>query len=170
MMRWGYLSVALLLAAGLLYAGHRAYVRRSAPTASDGMREQEDLRHLMQTKVHEEYTRVSFTIWHDQPLTAAKMEAIAVASAHIAGVAQELEAYEAAYREQGWSPQDVSLFGEHRRQLARVAGELSSAARSHDETLVVNSFKHLDETCQGCHQRFRRDLAWNQPGTSTAPR
>ena len=51
----------------------------------------DDLRQVMEAKVHKDYTAMSFTIWHDRPLTKEKMDAIAEASSHIVQAAQGLE-------------------------------------------------------------------------------
>ena len=103
---------------------------------------------------------MSFTIWHDRPLTKEKMDAIAEASSHIVQAAQGLEMYEATYKQQGWSAQDMKFFDDKRLQLSHVAEELNRAAKSHDESQVVSFFMHMDNTCQSCHKRFRPDLSW----------
>jgi cytochrome c556 len=119
-----------------------------------------DLRQVMEVRVHQDYTMMSFTIWHDRPLTNDKMDAIAAASSRIAQEAQGLEAFEDAYRQQGWSTRDVKFFDENRLRLFRVAEELNRAAQNHDEAQVISFFMHLDNTCQSCHKKFRPDLSW----------
>ncbi|HWS17585.1 MAG TPA: hypothetical protein VN223_06200 [Candidatus Elarobacter sp.] len=52
---------------------------------------------------------MSFTIWHDRPLTAEKMDSIAVSSAHVVDMSRELTAYAAIYKDQGWSSDDVKF-------------------------------------------------------------
>ena len=120
-----------------------------------------NLRHLMETKVHTEYTYMSFTIWHDQPLTNAKMDAIAASSGRIMDIAgHDLGSYEPVYRQQGWTEEDVQFFENKRLQLTQVAEELKKAAQKHDSSQVTSFFLHLDNTCQSCHSRFRKDLSW----------
>jgi hypothetical protein len=63
----------------------------------------------MQARVHPEYTFLSFTIWHDRPLTAEKMDSIAASSAHVVDMSRELTAYAAIYKDQGWSSDDVKF-------------------------------------------------------------
>jgi cytochrome c556 len=115
----------------------------------------------MQARVHQEYTFLSFTIWHDRPLPAEKMDSIAASSAHVVDMSRELTAYAAIYKDQGWSSDDVKFFEEKRLQLSRVAEELGhAAAQKRNSPEVINFFMHLDTTCQSCHKRFRPDLQW----------
>jgi len=136
--------------------------RKSPAPVADHVQQQApaDLRQVMQAKVHDDYTFMSFTIWHDQPLTEQKLDSIAAASQRIEDVAQHLDGFESAYRQQGWSSQDVQFFAEKRVQLSHTAEELRQAAQQHDAKSVVHIFTHLDSTCQSCHKRFRPDLAW----------
>lgn len=146
----------------LVTAGYEFHFRRSAAAAptTESARNEHSLRQLMRSRLHEEYTAMSFTIWHDQPLTQEKMDKIAVSSANILAITKELDSYEAEYRLQGWSAQDVKFFDDKRVQLTRVAEELKKAAEMHDSSQVTSFFMHLDNTCQSCHQRFRPDLSW----------
>jgi cytochrome c556 len=114
----------------------------------------------MQARVHQEYTFLSFTIWHDRPLTPAKMDSIAASSSKVMQMAQELNKYETTYKDQGWNNDDLKFFEEKRLQLSRVAEELNHAAENRDSTSVINFFMHLDSTCQSCHKRFRPELQW----------
>jgi cytochrome c556 len=158
-------GVLILLFTGMLaLAGYRlrtGHVTASVPTGSHPpAQNRDDLRKFMQARVHQEYTFLSFTIWHDRPLTAAKMDSIAVSSAHVMDMSRELTAYAAIYKDQGWSSDDVKFFEEKRLQLSRVAEELGHAAQKRNSPEVINFFIHLDTTCQSCHKRFRPDLQW----------
>ncbi len=154
-----------ILAVGAL-AGYLFWRHHAAPPAAQlsraQMREaQVDLRQLMQARVHEEYSRLSFFIWHDQPLTPDKMSQIAESSARMINLAQNLSEYENTYIQQGWGKQDVKFFDENRAQLLQTAEQLKGAAQHGDETRVVHLFNHMDSTCQSCHKRFRPDLSWS---------
>lgn len=158
-----FLMVGALAAVVLGLVGYAVYARHAAaPAASsaEARQAQADLRQLMQSKLHTEYTYMSFTIWHDKPLTADKMDGIAASSARVIQVAQGLDTYEPGYQRQGWSSDDVQFFDQKRRQLSKIAEELKRAAQKHDEPQVVNFFMHMDNTCQSCHKRFRPDLSW----------
>ena len=153
------LFIAMLVLAGYkLRTEHVTASAHSGPQPSPQSRE--DLRRFMQARVHQEYTFLSFTIWHDRPLTPAKMDSIAASSARVMDLSKELSGYTTVYKEQGWGGDDVKFFDEKRLQLSRVAEELHSAAQKHDSTEVINFFMHLDSTCQSCHKRFRPDLQW----------
>jgi cytochrome c556 len=142
------------------YEFHVRHVAAAAAIAQPAQLPQGNLRQLMQSRVHEEYTYLSFTIWHDQPLTAEKMDSIAASSGRIMGLAHDLTAYEPVYKQQGWSQEDIQFFDDKRLQLTQVAEELKKAAQKHDSSGITNFFIHLDSTCQGCHRRFRPDLSW----------
>jgi cytochrome c556 len=159
--------VAVFLIGMLGFAGYKLrteHVTASAP-ASVGTQQalppnHEDLRKFMQARVHQEYTFLSFTIWHDRPLTPEKMDSIAASSSRVIGMSKDLTAYGDLYRSQGWSAEDVKFFEEKRVQLSRVAEELNRAAQNRNSPEVINFFMHLDTTCQSCHKRFRPDLQW----------
>lgn len=162
----GFLIAVMALSGGLgiyeVYARHAA-VAAAAPSAAarPAQAVHGNLRQVMETKVHTEYTYLSFTIWHDQPLTDAKMDAIAAASGRIMDIAaHDLSSYEPEYRQQGWTDEDVQFFDNKRLQLTQVAEELQKAAKRHDSSQVTSFFLHLDNTCQSCHSRFRKDLSW----------
>ncbi|MCU1254654.1 MAG: hypothetical protein JWM83_953 [Candidatus Angelobacter sp.] len=156
--------LVLLFTCMLALAGYRlrtGHVTASVPAGTHPpAQNREDLRRFMHASVHHEYTFLSFTIWHDRPLTPAKMDAIVTSSTHVVDMSKELTAYAAIYKDQGWSSDDVKFFEEKRLQLSRVAEELGHAAKKRDSSEVINFFMHLDTTCQSCHKRFRPDLQW----------
>ena len=158
-----FMMVGVVVAVALALVGYALYARRAAgPAVSRATTRhfQADLRQLMQSRLHVEYTYMSFTIWHDKPLTSKKMDGIAASSDRIVEVARKLDTYEPGYERQGWSSDDVQFFDQKRRQLSKIAEELKHAAQEHDEPQVVNFFLHMDNTCQSCHKRFRPDLSW----------
>jgi cytochrome c556 len=162
----GFLVGIIALVAGV--AGYEFHGRRVAASAAAAALPAQtmqpvhgNLRQLMETRVHTEYTYMSFTIWHDQPLTDEKMDSIAAASGRIMDIAaHDLSSYEPVYRQQGWTDEDVQFFDNKRLQLTQVAEELKKAAQKHDSSQVTSFFLHLDSTCQSCHSRFRKDLSW----------
>jgi cytochrome c556 len=156
----GILSAAIAV---IGFGGYAFHTRHSASAASAPALTPAagaNLRQVMQTRVHHEYTFMSYTIWHDQPLTDEKMDAIAASSDRLILIGHDLNGYAAVYRQQGWSREDVDYFEEKRVQLTRVAEELKRAAQKHDSAQVTSFFMHLDNTCQSCHRRFRPDLSW----------
>lgn len=160
--KWTLASLAILAAAAMVigYKAHSAHVAASAPAPLPNTAARVDLQKFMQARVHQEYTFLSFTIWHDRPLTPEKMDSIATSSSKVIEMAKELNKYEATYKDQGWNNDDLKFFEEKRLQLSRVAEELNHAAEKRDSTAVINFFMHLDSTCQSCHKRFRPELQW----------
>lgn len=156
---WIGLLAFLLIIAAIGYKTYIAHVAASSPVPVNSAA-REDLQKFMQSQIHHEYTFLSFTIWHDRPFTPDKMESIAASSSKVVAMAKEMNKYEAAYRDQGWSEDDVKFFDDKRVQLSRVAEELNRAAQKQDSTAVTSFFMHMDSTCQSCHRRFRPDLQW----------
>jgi cytochrome c556 len=156
--------LTLIFTGALTFAGYRFHNRQVAASANAGAGAKpgarEDLRQFMQSRVHQEYTLLSFTIWHDRPLTPEKMDVIAASSSRVMELTRELSGYAGQYKQQGWSVDDLRFFEEKRLQLSRVAEELNRAAKKHDSPEVINFFMHMDSTCQSCHRRFRPDLQW----------
>src|SRR6202040_912659 len=142
----------LLFTCILALAGYRLRTGHVTASVQDGThppaQNREDLRKFMQARVHQEYTFLSFTIWHDRPLTAEKMDSIVTSSAHVVDMSKELAAYATIYKDQGWSSDDVKFFEEKRLQLSRVAEELGHAAKKRNSPEVIKFFMHLDTTCQ----------------------
>lgn len=162
-MRMTTLILVLLAAVVAAVFGYKAYTARvaaSRPSATANTAAREDLQKFMQTDIHHEYTYLSFTIWHDRPMTPEKMDSIAASSSKVMKMAQDLDKFESTYKNQGWSDDDLQFFEDKRLQLSRVAEELNHAAQKHDSTAVVNFFMHMDSTCQSCHKRFRPELQW----------
>ncbi|HSM85166.1 MAG TPA: cytochrome c [Candidatus Limnocylindrales bacterium] len=158
------LGLVVVVAVAVAVVGYQVHARRtaagSAAVRPPVSQQSANLRQVMESRVHQEYTHMSFIIWHDQPLTPDKLDTIADSSGRIMETAKGLDSFEAAYQQQGWSAQDVKFFEEKRLQLSRVAEELQRAARKRDSAEVVSFFMHLDNTCQSCHKRFRPDLSW----------
>jgi cytochrome c556 len=157
-------SVTVALVCVLGFAGHRVYKRLSSPAPasamSAGKKPYTSLRQMMQSGVHQEYTFISFTIWHDRPLTAAKLDLIADSSARIGNLARELDSFNGKDNPQGWSLPDAALFHEKSIELYHVSQELNQVAVEHDTPKVQTMFHRLDNTCQSCHKHFRPDLRW----------
>jgi hypothetical protein len=158
------LSITLALAAVLGLTGFRVYKRLSSPAPASAMgggkRPYTSMRQLMQTGVHQEYTLISFTIWHDRPLTPAKFDLIADSSARIGNMARELDTFNGKDNPQGWSLPDVAVFHDKSLELYSTAQELNQVAQEHDGQKVQAMFRRLDNTCQSCHKHFRPDLHW----------
>ena len=119
--------------------------------------EYSDLRHLMRAGLHEEFTFLSYTIWHDDPLDEKKMEAIAGSAENIIVAAQDAESCPSAYKHAG-NQVDDRFFEARVQDLTQVAQKLQSAAKRHDSQQLGNLLGEMDNVCQSCHSRFRPDL------------
>lgn len=149
------LIVGTPILALILFTAHQ--LPTAAPTNTHVAHQ--DLRQLMQDRIHVEFTQMSFTLWHDRPLTPSKMDSISTSATHMAGYATDLQQYATVLNQQGWSRADVQFFDQNRLQLLRVSAELNQAARQRDQTQMTNFFMHLETTCNACHHRFRPDLS-----------
>jgi cytochrome c556 len=153
-----HLICALLFATPLLSLVYRQPTPHAA--TANGALPQPNLRQLMQEKIHVEFTQISFTIWHDRPLTPSKMESISASATRMAGFANDLQPYSTFLTQQGWSKDDAQFFDQQRLQLSHVSTELDQAARRRDQKQITSFFMHLETTCNTCHHRFRPDLSY----------
>ena len=68
--------LAALFTCMLALAGYRlrtGHVTASVPAGTHpAVQNRDDLRKFMQARIHQEYTFLSFTVWHDRPLNGAK--------------------------------------------------------------------------------------------------
>jgi len=151
------LLAIVLLVAPPLYRALSSHTYKGIPAAAP--KDIAPIRDLMHNQVHPEYTMLSFTIWHDRPLTPAKFTTIATSSQRLKQLSQDLNGYVSLFQQQGWGERDTRFFDEKRLQLGQVATELERAARKHDGAQVTSFFLHLEATCQSCHKRFRPDLS-----------
>src|SRR5258705_7894984 len=83
--------LSVLLAAA--FSQTHARVKRSAhPT-----QEFASLTQLMKDGIHEQFTFLSFTIWHDSPMTEEKLNSVAKSATHLQELAVRIPAFKTSY-------------------------------------------------------------------------
>jgi cytochrome c556 len=123
----------------------------SRPTVTS---EYDSLAKLMQEGLHEPFTELSFTVWHDKPFNAEKYQTIARASLGVQKIAVQIP----AFTRSSWSGEEIAYFENTALRLADLAGFLADSAQRHQQDHVVHYLMDLETTCQKCHSEFAPDL------------
>ncbi|HEY7545729.1 MAG TPA: cytochrome c [Blastocatellia bacterium] len=113
----------------------------------------------MEEGIHERFTFLSFTLWHDPPMTSEKMEAIAQSAVQLRQLAETIIAHRPRYLEAEWRKDDRKAFDAGAAELSNSAMMLAEAATRKDKTRAENLFNRIEASCQSCHARFNKALA-----------
>jgi cytochrome c556 len=116
----------------------------------------EDLEQLMKAGLHEHFTQLSFTIWHDQPIDKAKMDGVLEAALALQQEAVLIASFDRGVTSR--SPEERQSFDRMAARLVRAATGVVKSARDQDETSLAGEFLHLEAACEACHARFRPEL------------
>lgn len=140
------------LAAGLLWL---IVVAGAAYTQADRQHEEySSLPKLMKEGVHEKFTFISFTIFHNAPLDAGKMRHLAKTASRLGEMAKRIPGFKSAYM--GESGPVLESGAE---DLAKAAQMLSEAAEKGSRDQFEHLFEKLETACNNCHTKFRKELA-----------
>jgi cytochrome c peroxidase len=124
----------------------------SIPSVPDNYR---SLSHLMEKGIHEQYTFLSFNIWHRSPLDEGEMKAIAEAAGKMEDLAGKLP----KYKRVSWTDSMQGAFDTKSLRLKKLIENLQRAALDNDEPTVTSLFALVENSCQSCHAVFNKDLA-----------
>jgi cytochrome c peroxidase len=124
----------------------------SIPSVPDNYR---SLSHLMEKGIHEQYTFLSFNIWHRSPLDEGEMKGIAEA----AGKMEDLAAKLPKYKRNSWSDTMQGTFDTKSLRLKKLIENLQTAALDNDEPTVTSLFALVENSCHSCHAVFNEELA-----------
>lgn len=133
--------------------------RPSAQSQAAGEVSFKNLHQLMEEGIHERFTFLSFTLWHDQPMTPEKMDAIAQSATQLRQMAETIIALRPRYLEAERMKDDQKAFDERAAEFSRSAMMLAEAATSKDKARAENLFGRLEASCQSCHAKFNKALA-----------
>lgn len=133
--------------------------RPSAQSQAAGEVSFKTLHQLMEEGIHEHFTFLSFTLWHDRPTTAEKMDAIAHSAAQLRRMAENITALRPRYLEAESMKDDQKAFDAATAQLSRSARMLAEAAARRDKARAKRYFDRLEASCRNCHTRFNKALA-----------
>lgn len=109
---------------------------------------------LMKDGIHEDFTFLSFTIWHDRPLTEVKRDGIAVAADNINRLAKRLR----RFKDSRIASSDPRAFAASVEGLVETAAAIRSHAATEDVDVLGDDFIALEEACSHCHAVFQEGL------------
>jgi cytochrome c556 len=117
------------------------------------------LHQLMEEGIHERFTFLSFTLWHDPPMTPEKMEAIAQSAIQLRQLAETITALRPGYLEAESRKAERKAFDAQAEELSTSARMLAEAATRKDKARTQNLFNRVEASCQSCHAKFNKALA-----------
>ncbi len=100
----------------------------------------QSLKDYMQLGIHEEFTFLSYTIWHDQPLTEKKREALRVAAERLVELAEGIPEYREGNRIDHYSA-----------QLAASSRKLAMSASMSPQSEIETGLETVRKSCVDCH-------------------
>lgn len=131
----------------------------SAQSQAAGEESFKNLHQLMEEGIHERFTFLSFTLWHDRPMTQEKMDAIAQSANQLRQMADSIPAFRPRHLEAESMKDDRKAFDAGAAELSRSAMMLAEAATRKNKARAENLFGRLEASCQSCHARFNKALA-----------
>ncbi len=149
-------KIALLLFIFFVLAQFPGRLQAQSNTA--GENSFKSLHHLMEEGIHERFTYLSFTIWHDSPMTSEKMDTIAESALVLRQMAEIIPDHSPRYLQVEWAKEDQNLFNEKAAELSKVAQKLAETASKRDRKGTEKLFKQLEASCQDCHNMFNKAL------------
>jgi cytochrome c556 len=112
----------------------------------------------MKDGIHERFTFLSFTIWHDSPLTAEKLNSVAKSASQLQELAGRIPSFKTSYFSK-YAGEDLALIDAHSAEMETLARSISRAAASGDEQSLEPLLTRLETTCNNCHSKFRQELS-----------
>jgi hypothetical protein len=113
---------------------------------------------LMKDGIHERFTFLSFTIWHDSPLTEEKLNSVSKSACQLENLAGRIRAFKTSYFRK-YAEEDLRLIDAHSAEMETLARSISNAAASGDEKSLEPLLTRLETTCNNCHSKFRQELS-----------
>jgi hypothetical protein len=145
--------VLVLVAAGLAQAPPRK--RKTAAQRSKAFT---TLPQLMREGLHEEFTFLSFKIWHDSPMTGEKMDSVAKTANRLQELANQIPRFKESYFAHRPGT-DRELVDARTETVAEVARLLAEAAERRDQKSVEGLVVQLESACNRCHVNFKKELS-----------
>jgi cytochrome c556 len=134
---------------------------QSSPKAQSNLNSEtsfKNLHQLMEEGIHDRFTYLSFTIWHDSPLTPEKMATIAESARDLGQMAETIPAHSPKYLLSESAKEEQELFNAKAAELTKVSLRLAETASKKDKKGTQTLFKQLEASCQDCHNRFNQTL------------
>jgi hypothetical protein len=113
---------------------------------------------LMKNGIHEQFTFLSFTIWHDSPLTEEKLNSVAKSASDLQKLAVRIPAFKASYFSK-YHGDDLAIVDANSAEMETLARLISRAAANRDEKSLEPLLTQLEASCNNCHSKFRQELS-----------
>jgi cytochrome c556 len=113
---------------------------------------------LMKEGVHEQFTFISFTIFHNAPLDADKLQHLAKTASRLNHLAKQIPGFKSDYLG-SLAEQEGAALESAAEDLSKAAETLSTAASRGSEDQFELLFEKLETACNNCHAKFRKELA-----------
>jgi cytochrome c556 len=149
-------KIALLLM--IIFVLAQLPSRLRAQSNTPGENSFKSLHQLMEEGIHERFTYVSYTLWHDTPMTPEKMDTIAESALELRQMAEALPAFGSRYAKGEGEKEGQNLFNTKAAELSKVSQRLAETASKRDKKGTENLFKQLEASCQDCHNTFNKAL------------
>jgi cytochrome c556 len=144
------LSLLLVAAA---FAQTHARARLTRPS-----KEFASLSKLMKDGIHEQFTFLSFTIWHDSPMTEEKLNSVAKSASTLQELAVRIPAFKTSYFSK-YPGEDLAMVDADSAEMETLARSISRAAANRDEKSLEPLLTQLEANCNSCHSKFRQELS-----------
>ena len=151
-------TVRLVQAAVILFLLLVATFAQTQARARRPSKEFASLSKLMKDGIHEQFTFLSYTIWHDGPMTEQKLNSVAKSASHLQELAVRIPAFKATYFSK-YSGEDLALVDTDSAEMEALARSLSRAAAEGDEKSLEPILTRLEANCNSCHSKFRQELS-----------
>jgi hypothetical protein len=129
----------------------------TAQSQTTGDQSFKNLHDLMEEGIHERFTFLSFSLWHDPNMTPEKMDEVARSADQLRQLAEAIPAFRP--RQLEWMKDDQKAFDAGAAELSDSATMLAKAAGMKDRARAKELFSRVAESCRNCHARFNKDLA-----------
>lgn len=116
------------------------------------------LHQLMEEGIHDRFTFISFTLWHDPNMTPEKMDEIARSADELRQLGEAIPAFRPRHLEAEWKKDDQKVFDAGAAELSTSAMMLAKAAIVKDKARAKELFDRVAESCRSCHAKFNKEL------------
>ena len=129
---------------------------RSRLEAATAGKKRPSIRELMRDRFHEDFTVLSFTIWHEEDFEEEQQER---ATDAVKALIDSASLLPASARPELTIAERVP-FAKHTKALKRELVTLRKAIQSGEYEPVANAMKSMTRACAACHEEFAPHVAW----------
>jgi cytochrome c556 len=112
----------------------------------------------MEDGIHERFTFLSYSLWHDPNMTPEKMDEIARSADQLRQFAEAIPAFRPRHLDVDGMKDDQKIFDAQAAELSDSAMMLAKAATMRDTARARDLFNRVAESCRSCHAKFNKSL------------